>query len=60
MSGEFEETKILGDVTCPKCKTIITIKKKKTYNQELPRKTTSEELYAEKSIQKTLDDREEE
>jgi len=53
---EVEEIKEIGDVTCPNCKKPLTIKKKTTYNQPDPRRKVKEEFYAEKSVQKPLEE----
>lgn len=52
--SEHEEVKELGEVNCPLCNALITVKKKVCYNQALPRRKVSEELFAEKSVQTTL------
>jgi len=57
---EVEEIKEIGNVSCPNCKKIITIKKRTRFNQPEPRRKIEEELYAEKSIQTTLPLKEEE
>jgi len=44
---ECEETKELGEVTCPNCNTVITIKKKVTWDSPKPRKKVSEKIFAE-------------
>jgi len=54
MSEEYEETKELGQVACPKCKSLITIKKKVTYDREERRHKLTETLIAEKTVQETL------
>jgi len=53
--SDYEEVKTLGEVTCPQCQNIITVKRRTTYNQKEPRRKQEEELFAEPSIQTTLD-----
>ena len=54
--SEFEEVKEIGEVNCSKCKCLIKISKRTTYDKPDPRRKISEELLAEKSIQKTLEE----
>lgn len=44
---EYEEEKPLGQIECPSCHKVITVKKRTTYNQEHKRKKIAEELFAE-------------
>jgi 3-methyladenine DNA glycosylase AlkC len=52
--SENEEVKTVGEVKCPQCQALITIKKRIRYNQPDRRRKTDEELYAEPSVQTTL------
>lgn len=55
MSSEAEEIKELGEVKCPNCEVLITVKKRTVYNQPNPRRKVIEELFTEESVQTTLD-----
>jgi DNA-directed RNA polymerase subunit RPC12/RpoP len=54
MEDSVEEIKELGDVKCPNCDALVTVKRRIRYNQPDPRHKVSEELYAEESVQTTL------
>jgi DNA-directed RNA polymerase subunit RPC12/RpoP len=55
LSSEAEEIKELGEVKCPNCEVLITVKKRTVYNQPNPRRKVIEELFTEESVQTTLD-----
>jgi len=56
--SEREKIEDVADVKCPQCKAIISVKRRVVYNQPDPRRKIEEEYFAEKSIQKTLDEEE--
>jgi len=53
--SETEEIKDIGEVQCPKCKALVSIKRRIVYNQPQSRRKISEEIFAEESVQTTLE-----